>query len=263
MKLFYLILFFCGLVLTGSSSFEEAEDALQKGELDKAQILLEETLIKEPENRKALIEQAYVYYRQGEVEKTKLLLQNILNNSYDTAAALMLADLFYKTKDFAKARDLYLKIEEVNPDIRIVNIRLYELFRYEDREKAHRYYLNSLQLSPSDIEEYLGLPKDIYFDFEYNSSVRKYKRTETNEIIKYLESDTEEDNATNMVVLAQTKVKPLKKIRLFRSVKKEKIISRFFVSIFVILLFFIVNLVRQNRLKKGFNDIIISTYRKS
>jgi tetratricopeptide (TPR) repeat protein len=256
--------------LAEEPGFAAGRDALTRGALADAGRFLEEALKTEPGNRDGLVRLAYVYYLQGESEKARTLLTEILKAGDDTACDLMLADLLYRQRDLAGAREMYLRLDEAHPGIRIVNIRLYETFRYEDRERAHKYYLRSLQLPPTELKEYLGLPGSVAerSSTDWYSESDRPNRRETavsNDIVGYLMSDEPADrnaSGSNVTVLGQTRSKGDRPpLRFFRPVRAEKVIARLIGSAFIALCFGIAALGRRRKERGGSDEIVFSQYK--
>lgn len=239
-------------------------DALiRSGDLAAARTALEEAVAKDGGDSERLVRLAYVCYLQGETVRARTILERVLEGAADDVAALlMLADILYRNREWAAARELYLRLEALNPDLRTVNIRLYELFRYEDRERAHRYYLRSLQLPPTDIAELLGLPASRRgrpgTDW---SPAEPQEGQETNALVRYIleGGPPEVTSATELVVVARSRHGPGGGLRILRPAKPEKVVARLLGSGLIMAVYGLVRLAAARR--SGSDGVVFSTYR--
>jgi predicted Zn-dependent protease len=82
------------------------------GNFDKSLILLNDIIVKNPNNILAYKLQADIFYQQNKLDKSKQSLQNILNlSSNNVEASELLAKIFYQEGNLKKTQTLLLNLE--------------------------------------------------------------------------------------------------------------------------------------------------------
>ena len=247
---------------------EKYPDAVQK---------LNDLLAADPSDVRSMVYLGYLYSIRGENAKAReALTQALSRDNRNIPALLLLADLYYREKVLDMARELYLQIDGLNPDIQTVNIRLYELTKFEDKESSHRYYLKALQLDKTDLKDFLDLQGSAARGFAESFDSAGEERPpvsqpgdRTNDIVQLFLYDQSpstniDEPVSNVIVLAKTKVRGSGGgFRLFRGFTTEQAIGRAIGSVLVLLLFFIADRFRRTgRQARMEEKVVFSNYRK-
>ena len=259
-----------------ASGFDSALDDIRQQKYPEAVQKLSNLLAIGDTDPRPMVFLGYLYSIRGDDAKAAAVLTRAISrDDRNIPALLLLADLYYRQKDLDMARELYLRIDGLSPDIQMVNIRLYELTKFEDKELSHRYYLKALQLDKTDLRDFLGLQgsgaRGLPPALEQSGAERPPLAApgdRTNDIVQLFLYDQSpstniDEPGSNVIVLAKTKVPRSGGFRLFRGYNPEQAIGRGIGSVIILLLFWIVERFRKTgRQMRMENKIVYSHYRK-
>lgn len=212
----------------------------------------------------------YLNYLRGNYNKAQDLSLSILQTHPDNILCkLILADIFYQNKNWSDAIELYNGINLQSPNLKIVKIRLYELYKYTDEELSHKYYLKALQLLKTDLSLFfptisnskINLPNQKNFTI-FNKADKK-RITDTNDIINIsFRSNKDKTENTNIIIQSvQTKAKHEFHISFFKHFDSGFLFAKIVISILIIILYFIIALIKRKKERQN-DDVVLDNYRK-
>ena len=114
---------------------------------------LEKELEKDPRS-KSFCALAYIYYKQGDVQKAKeLCIQGLSHSPSYSKALILLAEIHYKENQLDEALKLLNQAQGLNPDNPNIYKKLAQIYKKQSQaEKALKAYKMLAFLSPNDVE---------------------------------------------------------------------------------------------------------------
>ena len=114
---------------------------------------LEKEIKKDPRSQ-SFCALAYMYYKQGDVQKAKTLcLQGLSRNPSYSKAVILLAEIHYKENQLDEALKLLNQAKGLSPDNPNIYKRLAQIYKKQSQaEKALKAYKMLAFLSPNDSE---------------------------------------------------------------------------------------------------------------
>ena len=112
---------------------------------------LEEDIKKNPQS-KSFCSLAYIYYKQGDIQKAKTVcLQGLKHCPSYSQAYILLAEIYYKENQLSEAIKLLNKAKELNPDNPHIYKKLAQIYKKQNQpEQTLKAYKMLAFLSPND-----------------------------------------------------------------------------------------------------------------
>lgn len=257
---------------TEEQYFQTALDDLEAGRYSSALEAMDQASASNTNNLEYSIYKGYIHYLRGDyrhsADQVRLVLQADPDNLF---CRLILADILFREHDLGSSRSLFLELNREVPDLRMIHMRLYELFKHEDRTEAHKHYLSALQLEETDLSRYLPDSGRLEINLPANQNYVILNRSpvaggeEEIELSQLLESEySPESGDTNIII--QTTVRkisaPVKRVHFFRSMSSEILSVRIFLSLLVLVFFGLARVFIQARLRRQKGGVFLKTYRK-
>jgi tetratricopeptide (TPR) repeat protein len=215
----------------------------------------------------------YLEYMRGAVNQAREVLQPLCESGNSgVLACLLLADIRFREQNLQVALELYRRIEAVDNNIQIVNIRLYDLLKFEDPTEANKYYLKALQLDTTDLKSYLpsafaaglrtaGHPQT--GPEELIGPAGRQNFSGTNDLSEFFPSSGTNqrsgEEGTNVII--QTKSGHARTLRIFRKFGPEDLFAKIIMTVIVLLAALVWSLLRRRRDKRR-AEYVVSDFRK-
>lgn len=255
--------------------FNNGLKELQKGNINKAILLLEKLLSYQTKNPDYYIYLGYLYYVQGNYEKAITHLNKSLEFDDNLLAThILLGEIFYQMNSILKARNEFEKVIAINSKIKLAHIRLYELFKDNNPAKANNHYLQIFQLPKTKLEKLLPQSDKIgNIPLPFNKNVMILKDIILDKKIK--KSDKILDKIFNNAAAKTNKEKIIvsvknKKFNInvdfnfllnpFKTFDKEKFFVKLIEFIFISIFLLIYSMFQRKREKK-YEKIVLNQFR--